>query len=567
MKKLLTLLLAIGIILAHVPTTLAQDDLAYFEILSPAERQTYQPGDTLEIQFRTHGFKPDDQHGITIRLAERNTWKRARIGYVTQAQEDDIYDFQWIIPENFFERYEFINPSYFKIELRTTKDEKLVRKISSRSLLYIQKTGTAPTGAIQTTATVTDESSEDSVGAVNANPDELQLVARYEFKSQYEPWIVRKLTVVNDNEGDGFDFDLNEKTDVIREVYVRYQDRLQNWYRKNASLVTGKATFTDLNFYIPKRSTANLEIYVDVIDPKRFNETYSGQTFRVGLMDVGNDASTFEAVGQFSGETDHSMNIQVSSHQIEEFVVRSGAPAFELIGLSERELMNGAVDTYEFFIAAGSDIGLGRLVFNVTQDGLTTVDQIQVFKNNRLLSTGDDTKLGKVYLMWDAGGLSCFAHTAQSGAGTGMNCNGGVQANSKLILTFTQEERIFVAEPNEYKLRFNILGAGTGDKLAVRLAIGDDNAKPNIGGAVPTTGKIHNSGFGNELFGNADEFASEATDLPDRNVVWTDRSADSHFFPSSTPGNPPTVAATSSADFTNGYLLKLNVLPTVIFSK
>lgn len=566
MRKFLILLLAIGMISAYVPTTFAQDSLAYFEILSPAERQTYQAGDSLEIQFKAHGFKPDSRHGITVRLAERNTWKRARIGYITQAQEDDIYDFQWAIPENFFERYEFINPSYFKIELRAEMNGKLVRKISSRSLLYIQQEGAVPTGTIQTIATVTDESSDGSADAGNVIPDELQLVARYEFKSQYEPWVIQKLSVVNDTEGDGFDFDANEKTDVIRDAYVRYPTPTGTIEKKKASFATGKATFSDLNFYIPNRSTANLEILVDVVDPKYFNETYSGQTFRIGLMDIGNNESTFAAVGQYSGATDNTMDIQVSADHIEEFMVRSGAPAFGLISVGG-ELANGAVEAYEFSISPSADIGIGRLVFDVAQDGLTTVDQIQLFKNNSLLSVGDDTKLGKVYLMWDAGANSCFAHTAQSGAGTGMNCNGGVQANSKLILTFTQEERVFRGETNEYKLRFNILGAGTGDKLSVRLATGDDNAKLNIGGAVPTTGKIYNGGMGNELFSNAADMINEATTITDRNVVWTDRSADYHWYPAFASGNPPAVEANSSTDFTNGYLLKLNVLPAVIFSK
>ncbi|MEE8379038.1 MAG: hypothetical protein V3R49_01500 [Gammaproteobacteria bacterium] len=567
MKKFTSILLAIGILLLQISTVLAQETFAYyFEILSPSERQSYQPGDMLEIQFKTHGFQPTTRRGITVRIAERNTWKRTRIGYITQVSDDNLYTFKWKIPEDFFSRYEFANSSNFKIELRTVVDEKLVRLISSRSLLNIQTEGgpITITNSIETTATVMDL---DNAEAQNAIPDELQLVAKYEFKSQYEPWMIKRLTVVNDTQGDGFEYDANEETDVIKHVYIRYLNRTQVPQKRMAGLVTGKATFKDLDLWVPDRGTASLEVYVDVIDPKRFDETYSGQTFRVGLMDTGNTASTFEAVGQFSGETDNGLNLQVSTDQVEEFVVRSGSPFFQLIGSTDRELANGDVEAYEFSVAPASDIGLSRLVFDVTQDGLTTMDQVQVFRNGTLLRAGDDNTLGKVYLMWDAGASSCFAHTQQSGVGTGMNCNGGTQASSKLILTFIQEERIFEEEANTYKLRFSVSGAGTGDRLTVRLARGDDNAKLSIGGTVSTTGKIYNSGFSNEIFSNASDLASEASTITDRNVVWTDRSASSHFYPSFTPAALPTIAASSSADYTNGYLLKLNALPTVIWTR
>ncbi len=568
LKKLTSFLIVFGLAALWMPAVQADDDFAFFEILAPQERQSYQVGETIEIQWKAHNFIPDDRHGITVRLAERNTWQRARIAYLTQPAEDGIYTFDWTVPDDFFSRYEFADNDNFKIELRANQNGKLIRRISTRSLLNIQdeEAGITPTNVLKTTVSVDDDDDGDEAEGGTVIPKGLQSIAHYEFRAGPEPWVVRRLSVVNDTEGDGFEADPNEGTDVIRRVYVRYPDRFGNLHYQEAMLIDGKATFSSLDFYVPKRSTAGLEVLVDVLDPKQFNQDYSGQTFRIGLMTIGNDASTFEAVGQISSAVDHSLALQVSANDIREFVVRSGAPGFALISDTERVLMNGSNDVYEFSISSASDIGIGRLVFNVTQHGLTTVDQVQVFRNNSLLSTGGAASTGKAYLMWDAGASSCFAHTAQNGAGTGMDCNGGVAANSKLILSFTQEEKVWAEETNTYRLRFNIMGGSTGDKLSVRLATGDDNAKLNIGGTVPTTGKIHNSGLGNELFGLATDFAAEASSLPDRNIVWTDRSADSHWYPNFTPGDPPAVSATSSADFTNGYLLKLNALPTVIWS-
>ncbi|MBN2095958.1 hypothetical protein JW752_00995 [Candidatus Peregrinibacteria bacterium] len=563
MKRFFSFLMAIGLIGFWTPAIQAEDDFAFFEILAPMERQSYEVGETIEIRWEAHNFIPDTQHGITLRIAERNSWKRARIAYITQATDDGLYTFDWTVPDDFFSRYGFTDNDNFKIELRAEQNGSLVRRISSRSLLNLQ-TDTTPTNVLKTTVSVDGDEEDGGSEGQNVIPQGLQSVAHYEFKAGPEPWVVRRLSVVNDTEGDGFEADPNESTDVIEQVYVRYPDMFGELHYKNALLVSGKATFSDLDFYVPKRSSANLEVLVDVADPRQFNEQYSGQTFRVGLMTIGNNASTFEAVGQISSAVDNTMAIQVSTEDIQEFVVRSGSPAFALMGNAQRTLMNGDNEVYEFSISSASDIGIGRLVFDVTQDGLTTVDQVQVFRNNSLLSSSDAASIGKVYVMWDAGASSCFAHTAQNGAGTGMNCSGGVAANSKLILAFSQEEKVWAGQTNTYRLRFNVSGVGTGDKLSVRLATGDDNAKLNIGGAVATTGKIHNSGLGNELFGLATDFAAEASNFPDRNVVWTDRSADSHWYPTFTPGNPPALSATSSADYTNGYLLKLNALPAVI---
>ena len=107
MKKFIFALLAIGLLSGHISTTSAQSDMPSLEILSPAERQSYQSGDTVKIQFKAHGLSPSSQQGITVRLAERNTWKRIRIGYITQPQKDGIYSFNWPIPDNFFERHDF----------------------------------------------------------------------------------------------------------------------------------------------------------------------------------------------------------------------------------------------------------------------------------------------------------------------------------------------------------------------------------------------------------------------------------------------------------------------------
>ncbi|MEA3446512.1 MAG: hypothetical protein U9R19_17490, partial [Bacteroidota bacterium] len=230
-------------------------------------------------------------------------------------------------------------------------------------------------------------------------------------------------------------------------------------------------------------------------------------------------------------------------------------------------LTNGSLDAYKFDFFASPSVGLGRLVFNISQTGLTQIDQVQIFRNGQLLDPGDQLTARNVYLMWDAGASSCFAHTQQSGAGTGMDCNGGTAQSSKLIVTFTEEERVPNTGVNSYTLRFSVMGVNDGDQFVVRLTTGDEQSQLNIGGNIPNTGKIYNNGLGNEIFSNSTDFVSEATTLTDRNIIWTDRSADLHKYTTFTPAVLPTVSASSTADFTNGYLLKINALPPVVWSR
>lgn len=565
MKKFIFALLAIGLFFGHISTTSAQLDMPSFEIFSSDERQSYQTGDDVEIQFKAHGFSPSNQQGITMRLAERNTWKRIRIGYITQSKDDGVYIFNWIIPENFFERHGFDNDSYFKIILRANMDGKLVRKISTKSLLYIQKPASAgPTSTLKTTATVTDEDEETELpDPEKIIPANAKFASRYTFNATLEPWVIRRLTVVNDTEDDGFESDVNESSNVIETVYLRYPNEAGQTVEKSVAFTSYKATLAGLDFYIPKHGSADVEIWIGLANTNQF----SGETFRVGLQETGNTVSTFEAVSQITSTTDNVMNFTLLANNVEEFVVRSGVPEFELTMPIENTLTNGSLDAYKFDFFASSDVGLGRLVFDVSQTGLTQVDQIQIFRNGQLLDPSDQSVVRNVYLMWDAGGTSCFAHTQQNGAGTGMDCNGGTTQSSKLIVTFTEEEKVPNTGVNSYTLRFNVMGVNDGDQFVIRLDTGDEQSQLNIGGAISNTGKIYNNGLGNEIFSNSTDFVSEATTLTDRNIIWTDRSADLHKYTTFTPAVSPTVSGSSTADFTNGYLLKIYSLEPVLWYK
>ncbi len=556
-------LILLSVILLAPLTVNAQGGIADFKLTNPTDRYAYQPGDIIEINWKAENFEPSNRKGITVNLVERNSWKRVRIAYITKPEVDGSYSVHWKIPNDFFERKKIdVDTAYFKIEIKSHSDGKWIRELSRTSLVQINKSKPIIiNNTVKTTVTaVDDETSEGEDDYPRLIPQNAQLTARYEFNSLLEPWIVKRLTVVNDTQGDGFDLDPAENTDVISKVYVRYPNPEGQIEEKSVDFTDGKATLSNLNFYIPKRESDFIEIWVDTIDPKDFGQEFSGNTYRIGILDTGNNADTFEAIGQITNNVDNALNLSTTGSDIHEFVVREGVINFEVISLTEQDLYNGDNNLFEFKIS-GDSVSLGRLVFDITQSGLTTLDQVQILRNGSLLTPGDTGNTGKVYLMWDAGGTSCFAHTPQSGAGTGMDCVGSPVSSAKLIITFTQEEIIW--GDATYKLRFNTGGVDYRDRVSICLNHNDDDAKPVIAGSSTINGKIHNGGGGLELFGSATGFVNEASTITDRNIIWSDKSADFHQYPNFTPSINPITDNSSSADWTNGYLLKLNSLPTV----
>ncbi len=391
--------------------------------------------------------------------------------------------------------------------------------------------------------------------------------SRYEFRTRLEGWTVRRLTVVNDTQNDGFDADVSEGNAVVSQVILMYQNEAGQTKRVAAPLTNGSATFSGLDFYIPKNDTRSLDIRADIASAAEAGSDFSGRTFRLGLLEA-NTPQTFEAVGAISSATSNSLStFQISgSHAILQYVVRDAVIELGVNVPAEKTLINGTNDAYTLTVSTAGSVALGRLVFDVTQNGVESLDQVALFRGSTFLTPGNATSAGAVYLLWDAGATSCFAHTTQIGPGTGMDCAGNAASTGKLIATFSQEE--IVVGSQTYTLRFNVNGASqAGDSVAVRLSAGDDAALLSLSGSGGNTGKLHNGGLGSELFTGASDFFIEASALTDRNIVWSDRSADTHLYPATTPGNPPTLNSAGSADFTNGYLLKANALPAFILSR
>jgi hypothetical protein len=370
-------------------------------------------------------------------------------------------------------------------------------------------------------------------------------VARYEFKALFEAWEVRKLTIVNDTQNDGFDYDRNEANPVLKRAIVRYKNKDGLTLEKSNFFGADRAIISDLAIFVPRNSSATVEIMVELLTPQEFGPHYSGRTFRVGIQDIGNNGTTFDAIGLVSSDRDTSFtSAQISGAQsIPTQIVRKAVPRFSAVQ-TENNLISGDNKAYSLTVKAeGASVELSRLVFDVNESGLTAVDQAKVWRGSSLLQPE---------VRWDAGATSCFANTAQAGAGTGMNCAGAPMTNSKLIVVFSEPEIISKDETLTYTLNLNVQGAGTGSSLAVKLATGDEGTAPALTSAVPTTGFLFTGGA-DGLFATDADYRTEATAITDRNIIWSDRSAESHN--------------AASDDYTNGYLLRTTLLPTFVLSR
>lgn len=556
--------LILAVIIFTMTAVNVHADSKDLKITSPARLQSYKPGDVISVKWSS-AFSPSSSQQMVVNLLGLKA-DRYQIGNIIKKQNNGLYSVTWKIPADFFTANQISADSVnFRIEVKQGSNLRN-RFISRGSLIKIRNNVTVPPVQNPNSGTVNTTPSTTTTTPATTLSSRSQFVAKYEFKSLYEPWVIKKLTVVNDKNNDGFNPNPSETTDAVDKVYIKYPDETGAIKIVSAPYANGKASFSGLDFYIPYQSSAYLELYVDTIDPKVYGQQFSGKTFRMGIQDSSNNSSTFEAVGQYSDTTLNAPGqwLQFSSQSINESVVKESVLTLAVTSQTSLNLLNGDNNLFDFTVTSGS-ASLGRLVFDVNQGGLTTLDGAKVYRNGQILTIGDASQAGDVYLMWDAGTTSCFAQLAQGGAGTGMDCNGNTSSSAKLILTFSKEE--IISGTTAYRISFNAGGVSSGDSVTVRLDIGDDFAKPVISGSDTLNGKIYNGGVGPELFANPTDFASEATSITDRNIIWSDRSADSHNYPSISPSALPTSDLGSSADWTNGYLLGLNGLSAVTSSR
>lgn len=409
-----------------------------------------------------------------------------------------------------------------------------------------------------------------SISAVNVPASDIlvtgssqQLINRYSFKALNDNITVNKLTVINDSKG-AFDAPVN--TNAVSLVTLKYTDINNVMQAKTASLSNGVATFSQLGLYAPKASSVNVNIYVDVNPMQAIGEELSGKAFRLGIKDTNNTSDTFEAVGVSTAQVINSPSFSGSS-SVQEFTVRRSKPTFATAPAPSK-LVTGENTLFSFNVTANQagSVSFGRFVYNVNVSGFSSVgDDIwrwSFYRGSTKMSSDNvniycaPANSANVRNLLDYGLDQC----------DGVMDNGIANGAYNVIVSFNQEETISAGTSNLYILKANITNAGMGKSITTKLATGDDNvavAGLTANNGNQNTGKISDIGANLALItSGASSFLNSTVTA--RNIIWSDNSADIHSYPIISSGT--VTNGTGSYDWTNGYLLKVAILPAVTLS-
>lgn len=381
-------------------------------------------------------------------------------------------------------------------------------------------------------------------------------VARYRFHAQNEAYNIRKLTVINDATGA---FDTPVDTGAITNVTIRYTDYTgRQRVVGNGSLSGGTVTITPspLGIEITRNGDVYVDILADVITRSGYGEDISGKTFRLGILDTFNGASPtlFEAIG-IDSQVVMTNNVTIQNGSaVNSYVVRTTKPTFAKLN-SSQILASGENTLYAFTVSAnaGGAVSFGRLVFDVTVNGLTDllddVGRFRLFRGATELTSeirvsvaGPRNSNNYAQLVY-AGTSAMDAPLSAINSADGLTSSGVANGTYKIIIAFAQEETISAGTLQNYYLRADVIGSSrVTDTITTRFSPGDEAT--GVSGLTVNNGNS-NTGRIYELVSDFQALISSA-----RNIIWSDKSADSHSYPVFNSRN------FGSYDWTNGYLLK-----------
>ncbi|MDH5596672.1 MAG: S-layer homology domain-containing protein [Candidatus Peregrinibacteria bacterium] len=362
-------------------------------------------------------------------------------------------------------------------------------------------------------------------------------VAKYRFHALREDFVVNKVTIVNDVLDD---FETPLPNAAITNVVLKYKDSTGADRTKKAALTSGKSTLAGLDLFVPKGGDAYLEVSADVSTMAAVGETLSGQKIRLGLQNVDNTVSTFEAIGQSSSsaeyfDNDGLMGIEPAisgSDTVNDFVVRKSVPTFTQLSAAQGSLGAGTNALYRIQITADSagGVSIGRLLFTVEPSGGVTVGTYSVLKNGASQTLGSDVEIDDTDAPY-------------------------------VIVTFLKEFTVQAGTSATVTLRGEAAGNDGNDSISTRLV--DDDEDQEVTGKTDETNEntaelidgTATAGLFPDLTG-LEQLNPNDAGYEYLNVVWSDQSADSHLFKTDDTG---------SYDWTNGYRLGVvNLDPTAL---
>ena len=380
-------------------------------------------------------------------------------------------------------------------------------------------------------------------------------VARYTFRARLEEFRIETVTIVNDILGDKLG-DQAQATTAIKEVTIKYPDKDGLLATETQPLGSdGRVRFSNLSFYAYRGEETFFEIYASLNEISEIGEGLSGEVFRLGLQDTGNDSQSYRAVGDVSGSVVGfgASRLNISNSDIHPFTVRKTIPVFG-VDPGSQNMTNGMNKLLSFDISASKQgsVALGRLVF-----------EVNVFD-----ASGGDLNLSDFKLYRGSNYLSDVHIYDATGAQDLTLGNGGILADGTayVIVAFDSEETISAGSTNVYSLRASVFNADSNDSVNTRIA--QDDEETALSGLTsinqPNTGKIYVNGDATAgIFTGPTDFMQSLGTA--KNVIWSDKSAKSHLYPGISGG--AVTSDSGSADWTNGYQLDLIALPEQLIEK
>ncbi len=283
----------------------------------------------------------------------------------------------------------------------------------------------------------------------------------------------------------------------------------------------GVVQFTGLNCYDETGNGLEVSINYDVSTFAMIGEGLSGQLFRLVLDDL----QLMESQANVPVNTVRKTKVQFNNVSIN-----------PTLGNGERILIGIAVTAH----SAGS-AGFARLVYEISPldsnaNGSLKLTNLKMYRGSTLIVNAK---------IFDANGNDL----------TG----GASPTTSKIIVSFISEEVVSAGSTQTYSLKATVTGSETNDSITTWLDPGDEGlpVSGKTADTTPNTAKLVSSVFTEGLFMEVSFF--QAVELPYRNIIWSDHSADAHIY--------SIADSVSSFDWTNGYALDVHLVNSVTISK
>ncbi len=347
---------------------------------------------------------------------------------------------------------------------------------------------------------IQEGSPDSSIGVAGSSG---VVMSRYKFSAANEAFTITKLNVVgtttNATAFNGTPSLFTGGNNIIR-VGLSYPKKDGTTETVYANMSSGKASFTNLNFYVAKDQSAAITILAD-LNTIDFGAT-SGASFRLGLNELTTIATnSFEAVGEGSSEKKDAttVNAMAGSTGVNPVVLRKTVPTVAKLASASTKLNSGQNDIAAITIAADRHeaVALKRFAFTFDSTALT-INNLEVY---RKIGGGAEFSITNNLSISNSAGADLKAG--------GIPLVNGANTHDVILVKWNDEEVVSRGITNTYIIRANVAGAQRGSSLNTYIA--DD---------VPS----------NDLDINvrAETADNLCRSLNNRNFIWSDNSAVNH---------------------------------------